>query len=210
MSELKRHPAKLPPEQAAIRAKCFHPFGTFVEFPIEDVETSIPARFEKIVRKYPDRIAIKSGNQLLTYTELNAQANRIAHAIVDQQGDEAEPIAVLLESAMTLMAATIGVLKAGKFVALLDASFPDSRNAAILEDCQAQVVITNRKNAPLVNRITNRDCRLMDFESANSGTSDDDLRLSVSPNALAFLVYTSGSTGQPKGVIGSSESSASI
>jgi len=201
MSELKRHPAKLPPEQAAIRAKCFHPFGTFVEFPIEDVETSIPARFEKIVRKYPDRIAIKSGNQLLTYTELNAQANRIAHAIVDQQGDEAEPIAVLLESAMTLMAATIGVLKAGKFVALLDASFPDSRNAAILEDCQAQVVITNRKNAPLVNRITNRDCRLMDFESANSGTSDDDLRLSVSPNALAFLVYTSGSTGQPKGVM---------
>ena len=39
----------LPPEQEAIRARCFHPSGTFVEFPIEDVETSIPARFEKIV-----------------------------------------------------------------------------------------------------------------------------------------------------------------
>ena len=41
---------KLPPEQQAIRDGCFHPSGTFVEFPIEDVETSIPARFEKIVR----------------------------------------------------------------------------------------------------------------------------------------------------------------
>ena len=44
---------KLPPEQQAIREKCYHPSGTFVEFPIEDVETSIPERFEKIVRLYP-------------------------------------------------------------------------------------------------------------------------------------------------------------
>ena len=41
---------QLPPEQRAIRNKCFHPSGTFVQFPSEDVETSIPARFEKIVR----------------------------------------------------------------------------------------------------------------------------------------------------------------
>ena len=51
----------LPLEQEVIRAKCFHPSGTFVEFPIEDVEASIPARFEKIARQYPDRIAVKLG-----------------------------------------------------------------------------------------------------------------------------------------------------
>ena len=50
MSEISASLSKLPPEQEAIRAKCFHPSGTFVEFPIEDVETSIPARFEKIVQ----------------------------------------------------------------------------------------------------------------------------------------------------------------
>ena len=50
MSEILASLRKLPPEQQAIRDKCFHPSGTFVEFPIEDVETSIPARFEKIVR----------------------------------------------------------------------------------------------------------------------------------------------------------------
>ena len=50
----------LPPEQQAIQERCFHPSGTVVEFPMEDVETSIPRRFEKIVRMYPDRIAVKT------------------------------------------------------------------------------------------------------------------------------------------------------
>src|SRR5262245_7478347 len=201
MSNSTVYPAQLPPEQQAIRAKCFHPSGTFVEFPVEDIETSIPERFEKIVSKYPDRIAIKLGDQTLTYAELNCQANRLARSIVDQQGDQAEPIAILLENGAALMAATLGVLKAGKFVVLLDPSFPESRNLAMLEDSQAKVVISNRENAPFVKRITNRGCRLMEFESAISEIFTEDLRLSISPKALAFLVYTSGSTGEPKGII---------
>jgi hypothetical protein len=52
--------SQLPPEQQAIRDRCFHPAGTFVEFPMEDVETSIPDRFAKIVRRYPNRIAIST------------------------------------------------------------------------------------------------------------------------------------------------------
>ena len=118
MSDRSKHILGLPPEQEAIRAKCFHPSGTFVEFPKEEVEQSVPARFEKIVSKYPDRIAIKSGNQLLTYTELNAQANRIAHAIVGQRGDQAEPVAILLENGAPLMVATLGILKARKLFTL--------------------------------------------------------------------------------------------
>jgi len=54
MSDLSNKNFHLPPEQQAIRDKCFHPSGTFVEFSIEDVEASIPERFEKIVRLYPD------------------------------------------------------------------------------------------------------------------------------------------------------------
>lgn len=59
-----------PPSQLAIRAKCFHPSGTYVEFPIEDVETSIPARFEKIAQRYPQRIAVKADHEQLTYRRL--------------------------------------------------------------------------------------------------------------------------------------------
>jgi amino acid adenylation domain-containing protein len=201
MSDALKYGLTLAPEQQAIRDKCFHPSGTFVEFPMEEIEQSIPERFEKIVSKYPDRIAIKLGEQSLTYAELNAKANRLAHSIVDWLGDEAEPVAILLETGPTLMAATLGALKAGKFVVLLDPSFPESRNAAILEDSRAKVVISGRQNAPFVSRIANRGCQLIDFESASLATSDDDLRLSISPKALAFLIYTSGSTGQPKGVM---------
>jgi len=60
MSDLSRPVTKLPPEQEAIRAKCFHPTETFVEFKKEEIEQSIPQRFEKIVRQYPERIAVKT------------------------------------------------------------------------------------------------------------------------------------------------------
>jgi non-ribosomal peptide synthetase component F len=66
--------SQLPPDQQAIRDKCFHPTGTFVEFPKEEIEQSIPERFEKIVRLYPDRIAVKTANQAWTYAELNGMA----------------------------------------------------------------------------------------------------------------------------------------
>jgi len=55
----------LPPEQLAIRAKCFHPSGIFIEFKKEEVEQSIPERFERIVRKHPDRLAVKTANRLV-------------------------------------------------------------------------------------------------------------------------------------------------
>ena len=54
------------PHQQAIQARCFHPSGHFVEFPSGDIETSIPARFEKIASEFPGRLAVKTGNRALT------------------------------------------------------------------------------------------------------------------------------------------------
>ena len=82
MSDLSRHTIDIPPEQQAIRDKCFHPTGTFTEFRKEDIEQSIPDRFEQQVRKYPDRLAVVNGDSHLTYNTLNRQANRVAHAVL--------------------------------------------------------------------------------------------------------------------------------
>ena len=57
--------------QQAIWAKCFHPSGNFVEFKREEIEQSIPQRFEKIVRKYPDRVAVQSDDHEFSYEKLN-------------------------------------------------------------------------------------------------------------------------------------------
>ena len=78
MSDAQKQSFQLPPEQQAIRDNCFHPTGRFVEFPIEDIETSIPARLDKIVRLNPERLAIKMGDQARTYDELNQTAQRIS------------------------------------------------------------------------------------------------------------------------------------
>jgi hypothetical protein len=65
---------KLPPEQEAILNKCFHPSGRFIDFSREKFERSIPERFEKIVKLYPDNIAIETYHEKVTYAELNAAA----------------------------------------------------------------------------------------------------------------------------------------
>lgn len=121
---------KLPPEQEAIRAKCFHPSGTFVEFPKEDVETSIPERFEKIVRAHPDHLAIKTPVDELTYDELNSAANRVAHTLIDHERSEAKPVALLFEKGVQIIVAMLGVLKAGHFFVLLDPSLPKEKNCS--------------------------------------------------------------------------------
>jgi hypothetical protein len=66
---------ELPPEQEARQAGCFHQSETSVAFAKEDVENSIPARYEKIVRMFPNNTAIKTGPRLITYSELHTRPN---------------------------------------------------------------------------------------------------------------------------------------
>jgi amino acid adenylation domain-containing protein len=200
MSDFTR-PAKLPPEQQAIRAKCFHPSGMFVEFPREEVEKSIPERFEKIVWLHPDRVAVKTANYFVTYAELNRAANRVTRAVLAQQRNLAEPVALLFEKGIEQIVAMVGVLKAGGFFLLLDPSFPRARIAHILKDSVARLLIHHKQTARVASELQSNDCKTINFDSINYGEADEQLRKNISPRDLASIVYTSGSSGQPKGVI---------
>src|SRR4029077_8512827 len=128
------------PEQQAIRENRFQPSGRFVDFPLENVENSIPERFEKIVRLYPGRLAVKSGDRTLTYDELNGAANRVAQAILEKRGPGSEPIALLFEHGIDVITAIFGVLKAGKFYFALDPSNPLERTrAGFIEDTGSRI-----------------------------------------------------------------------
>jgi amino acid adenylation domain-containing protein len=192
---------QLPPEQEAIWAECFHPLGMFVEFPKEDVETSITERFEKIAGRFPDRIAVKMENRTLTYRELNQAANRLAHAILAQRGESQEPIALLMDHDSPLIAAIVGVLKAGKICVVLDPGFPKTRGAFLLADSQAGLLVTDSKNLSLAAEYSHDRCGFLNIDELDFGFSIDDPGLPILPDQFAFLIYTSGSTGQPKGVI---------
>ena len=78
MSTTVNPPCELSPHQRALREKCFHPTGRFVEFAKGEIEQSIPKRFENICRRYPERAAVRTPNQSLTYAELNRAANRVS------------------------------------------------------------------------------------------------------------------------------------
>jgi amino acid adenylation domain-containing protein len=201
MGDRSKPPSNLPPEQEAIRAKCVHPTGTFVEFPKKEVEQSIPGRLENIVRTHPDRPALKAKNLSWTYDELNQSANRIAYAILNGCTQGTEPIALLLEPGASPVLAMIGVLKAGKTYVPLDPHYPRSRLQFMLQDCRARVVVTDSQNYSFARELAQDTSELINIDKLDSALPTDEPDSSRSPNSLAYIMYTSGSTGQPKGVM---------
>jgi acyl-coenzyme A synthetase/AMP-(fatty) acid ligase/acyl carrier protein len=201
VSDHSKYPAQLPPDQQAIRANYFHPTGTFVKFKKEEIEQSIPERFETMVRLYPDRLAVKMDDRALTYNELNIAANRIARAILRQCGPGSEPIALLFEHGIDVITAAFGILKAGKFYVALDRRFGKERTEYVLDDSSAPLIATDTKNFRLSHSLTNASRSALNVGEIDVALSGDDLNLPVSPNSPAMLAYTSGSTGMTKGVV---------
>lgn len=186
--------------QQAIKAKCFHPSGTFVEFPIEDVETSIPARFEKIVRMYPDRIAVKTRNQQFTYLELNNAANCLAQSILAGWGTGPDPVALLLPKEASLVVAILGVLKSGKMFVVLDPTLPHARLRDMLADCQTRLIVANNEYCALAGDLAEQ-LPCLNIDHVSYSLCDEAPQVSQTPNDFAYILYTSGSTGQPKGIV---------
>jgi amino acid adenylation domain-containing protein len=201
MNILQDDPTGIPEEQIKIQAKCFHPSGTFKEFEKQDIEQSIIERFEQQVDRYPDRLAIKTENYKLTYGMLNNLANRIAHGILEQRGEGLEPVALLFELDAPLIAAILGVMKAGKYYVPLDQSYPNERLSYMLEDAKASLLVTSTKGLSAAHRLTKHTCQILEIDLLDDSVSQKNPGLSLSPNATSYIIYTSGSTGQPKGVM---------
>ena len=199
MSDLVRYVTNLPLEQEAIRAKCFHPTSTFEVFREEEIEQSIPERFEKIVRMHPERLAVKARACSLTYAALNQAANRIAQAILIQRGRGEESIGCLLSNGAALPAAMLGVLKAGKIYVFLNPSFPQARINSMLRDSQSTLLVTDNDDLSMAKGLVG--LRLINVDDLDSSLCIQNPNIFISPSALAWINYTSGSTGQPKGVV---------
>ena len=186
--------------QQAIRARCLEASAGFEPFAPADVEQSIPRCFERRVDRYPLRSAVLTRHRALTYEELNRQANRVAHSLLAMGGARPEPVAVLFPNGTASIAASLGVLKAGKFQVPLERAFPPARLRAMLDQCEAGVVVADGNHLDLARQIAGDQRQVIDIGALDAYPTTNP-GLDVPPHACAGITYTSGSTGAPKGIV---------
>ena len=174
--------------------------SNILEFAPDELDGSIASRFEKVVRYDPRRLAVKSSRYAWSYAALNDRANRLAQAILAERGGEQEPVAVLCEHEAPMIAAILGVMKSGKFLVALDDSFPITSLAAILDDLQPTLIISDEANLRLAQDLAYRRCKLMSFNPDGDETGSTNPKLDLSGAMTYGISYTSGSMGRPKGV----------
>ena len=164
--------------------------------------------FEQQVERNPNAIAVISEGRSLTYSELNAQANQLAHRLLALGVQPDDRVAICVERSLEMVVGLLGILKAGAGYVPLDPAYPDERLAYMLADSEPVVLLTQKALAERLGRmvIDNVPSLMLDELEASSvadatGNADNPILPALTPSHLAYVIYTSGSTGQPKGVM---------
>jgi natural product biosynthesis luciferase-like monooxygenase protein len=160
----------------------------------------IHAQFEDQVERTPDAVALVFRDRELTYRDLNARANQVAHRLSRHGVGPDALVGICIERSLEMVVGILGILKSGAAYVPVDPSYPRERQALILEDSQVAVVLTQK----LLERRLPQHLTIIPLDASHEHPAHDDernLASSVSPDHLAYVLYTSGSTGFPKGVM---------
>jgi amino acid adenylation domain-containing protein len=156
--------------------------------------------FEERVAQHPGRPALRFGKRELTYAELNAEANRIAHVLRTHGISPNVPVALCVERSAEMITALLGILKAGGCYVPLAPDNPKPRLAHQLAETGAPVILTEKKHRDSLPAYKGTIIYLDRDRDLLTSAPDSNPRVQVSPQDLVYVIYTSGSTGTPKGV----------
>ncbi|GAA3431746.1 non-ribosomal peptide synthetase [Kutzneria kofuensis] len=160
--------------------------------------------FEQRVRMHPDAIAAVHGDRQWTYRELNSRANQLGRALLARGLRREGVVAVVTERNLDWMAAVIAIFKAGGVYLPIEPHFPASRIAAALSLAECGLVLTEHGSATTLDAALDTlpgVAKLRVDTAYEEGHADGDLGVGVEPDQLAYVLFTSGSTGAPKGAM---------
>ena len=164
--------------------------------------------FEQRVRAHPDRVAAVCGDphggQSLTYGQLNARANRLARALLARGLGREGVVAVVVERNLDWLVAVLAVFKAGGVYLPIEPHFPADRIARMLSRAGCRLVLTEAASTATLDLALDSLPGVATLHiDAGYGEdhADDDLDVGVTPDQLAYIYFTSGSTGEPKGAM---------
>jgi amino acid adenylation domain-containing protein len=173
--------------------------GTAAEVP---ADRCIHELFESQVARTPDAVAVHFEEEALTYAELNARANRLAHHLRGQGVGAEVRVGVLMERSLEMVVSLLAVLKAGGAYVPLDPGLPAERLAYMLDDSAVPLVLVQAALRGAVPARDGVDVLAVDALAERLAAEAVENPAGVAgPDSLAYVIYTSGSTGRPKGVM---------
>jgi amino acid adenylation domain-containing protein len=158
--------------------------------------TSIAEHFRAVVASHPDAVALTTSRRAYTYANIDRWSDAIAAELVARNAPADRPVAILTRDNVSLVPATIAVVKAGHFFVMIDAADPDDRVSLLLQESSAALCLVDAidrapapaRVLPLAEIVALPDGPVLPF-------------IDRPPNPLVFLIYTSGTTGKPKGIL---------
>ncbi|WP_447904711.1 pyoverdine non-ribosomal peptide synthetase PvdD [Pseudomonas aeruginosa] len=164
------------------------------------VQGTLQQRFEEQARQRPQAVALILDEQRLSYGELNARANRLAHCLIARGVGADVPVGLALERSLDMLVGLLAILKAGGAYLPLDPAAPEERLAHILDDSGVRLLLTQGHLLERLPRQAGVEVLAIDGLVLD-GYAESDPLPTLSADNLAYVIYTSGSTGKPKGTL---------
>lgn len=160
------------------------------------IEETVIKQFEKIAKEYPNKIAVITEFETITYEELNKRANQLANYMQKSKWKYDCAIGVCLAPSINMLVSVLAVQKLGITYVPIDKTYPDKRINYMIHDACISCILADRDFA---NRSEVTDTNIIYLDSVNYYKCGDD-NISTKYNEIIYILYTSGSTGEPKGV----------